>query len=197
MKLKDFILEAKTPEGEELEVAMGQALLQIFTQGYLQKIKEHFKDDILIRKKDFKNNNAVAYVKGRTIYVNQPVFDKLPMKEKIKYLLHEFIHVMQNTTNKVVIKSFKEVYDLAEQIYPIIKKNLKKPISVFLTGKNQSLGTKQNLIKYELIPYLMNNKIRWDAITPEAKNEIIGEIRKSRIFNLNSAFWAERIRTKS
>lgn len=197
MKLRDFITEAKTEEGQTIEDAFVEALKNVFTSAYLSKIQKRIGDDILIKKKDFGNPNAIAYTKGRTIYVNDPVFGKLPMKEKTKHLLHEFIHVMQNTNNKMVVRSFKEVYDLADQIWPIVTKHLDKDsdIALFLTGKRQSLGTSKKYLKYEVIAYLMNSqKIRWDLIPDEAHKQIIDVLRKSRVFNLNSEFWIKRLK---
>lgn len=196
MKLNDFLIEAKTEEGEELEQAFGQALLKVFNPAYLPKIKKHMGKDIIIKKKDFKNPNAVAYTKGRTIYVNEPIFGKLPMKDKVRYLLHEFIHVMQNTSNFMVVRAFKEVYDIADELYPIVKKHITKPLPFFLTGKNQSLGTNPKYIKYEILSYLMNGDIRWDAISKEGYQQFIETLRKHRVFNLNSDFWVKRIKKK-
>jgi hypothetical protein len=196
MRLNDFLIEAKTEEGEELEKAFGQALLKVFNPAYLPKIKKNISKDIKIKKKDFKNPNAVAYTKGRTIYVNEPIFEKLDMKDKVKYLLHEFIHIMQNTSNFVVIRAFKEIFNLADKLYPIVKKNITKPLPFFLTGKNQSLGTNPKYIKYEIISYLMNGDIRWDAISKKGYLEFMDVLRKSRVFNLNSDFWVKRIKKK-
>lgn len=194
MKLNDLLVEAKTEEGRELEQAIANALKKVFKGQYIQKIQGKIGDDIVIKKKDFGNKNAVAYTKGRTIYVNEPVFSKMEMKDKVRYLLHEFIHIMQNTKNFMVVRSFKEVYDLADELWPIVKKNLTKPLAVFLTGRNQSLGTSDRYLKYELISYLMNGDIRWDALTKEGYQQFIEVLRKSNIFNLNSDFWIKRLR---
>jgi hypothetical protein len=118
----------------------------------------------------------------------------MEMKDKVRYLLHEFIHIMQNTRNFMVIRSFKEVYDLADKLWPVVKKNLTKPLAVFLTGKNQSLGTNERYLKYELISYLMNNDIRWDVITKEGHQKFIEILREENIFNLNSDFWVKRLK---
>ena len=196
MRLTDLLMEARTEEGRELEQAIANALKKVFKGQYIAKIQKKIGDDIVIKKKDFGNKNAVAYTKGRTIYVNETVFDKMEMKDKVRYLLHEFIHIMQNTRNFMVVRSFKEVYDLADKLWPVVKKNLTKPLAVFLTGRNQSLGTNERYLKYELISYLMNGQIRWSALTDKGRQQFIEILREENIFNLNSDFWIKRLRKK-
>jgi hypothetical protein len=65
---------------------------------------------------------------------------------------------------------------------------------VFLTGKNQSLGTNERYLKYELISYLMNGQIRWSALTDKGRQQFIEILREENIFNLNSDFWIKRLK---
>ena len=117
-------------------------------------------------------------------------FNKLGMDKKISYLLHEFIHILQLSKSFFILKKFKEIHELSNILDRIVKNNLTKKYSIFLTGRNLNLGEE----KYEIISYLMNDSIDWSAITPQGKKQFIEALRSSRLFNLNSSFWIKRLK---
>lgn len=186
MVLYDYLLEDLQLD---IHRDFGNALLQVFSPDYLVKIKSKLKKNITIKEKDFKDPSNVAYVEGKTIYVNKPIFDRLSQKEKVKYLMHEFIHIMQNTKNFFVLKTFKEVFDLGSTLYSITKKHLTGTLAEFLTGKDQKITNP----KYEVISYLMNGDIDWSRISEKGRKQFIEALHASKIFNLRTSFWRERL----
>lgn len=187
MVLHDYLLEDMQLE---LHKDFGNALLQVFSSNYLVKIKDNLKKNIQIKEKDFKDPSKVAYVEGKTIYVNKPIFDNLSQKDRTKYLMHEFIHIMQNVRNFFILKTFKEVFDLGKELYSIAKKHTSGHISEFLTGQKQKIGNP----KLEIISYLMNGDINWSKISKEGKVEFLEALNESNIFNLRTSFWRERLK---
>jgi len=187
MKLYEYLQEDL--DLSELHRDFGKALKQVFSEEYLNKIQSVIKRNIVIKEKDFKNPSKAAYVEGRTIFVNKPVFDRLSSKERVKYLMHEFIHIMQNTKNFFVVRAFEEVYDLGDELYKIVKRNLKGSIGEFLTGAKNKISSP----KYEIISYLMNGDIDWTQLTMDGKREFIIALNNSKMFRLNTVFWKERL----
>ena len=187
MVLYDYLLEDMQLE---IHKDFGNALLQVFSPAYLTKIKENLKKNIRIKEKDFKDPSRVAYVEGKTIYVNKPIFDSLSQKDRTNYLMHEFIHIMQNIRNFFILKTFKEVFNLGKELYAISKEHVDGHISEFLTGKKQKVGNP----KLEIISYLMNGNINWSKMSKEGKERFIKSLDDSNIFNLRTSFWRERLK---
>ncbi len=175
--------------GLEIDKDFGIALVQVFSQEYLVKIKNNLKKNITIKLKDFKDPGKVAYVEGKTIYVNSPVFETLSQKEKTEYLMHEFIHIMQNTKNFLILRTFKEVFNLGSSLFKIVRNEVIGTLGEFLTGENKKITNP----KYEIISYLMNGKIDWTKITKEGKEQFVRQLVDSGLFNLRSGFWKERL----
>lgn len=173
---------------DELHRDFGRALSQVFSPKYLNKVQRVIKKNILIKSKDFKDPSKVAYVVGRTIYVNSPVFDRLSSKDRVNYLLHELIHILQNTKNFLIFKAFKEVFDLGKVVYKIIRKNLKGNLNIFLTGSSERVSN----AKLEVISYFMNGSLDWTQLEPKGREEILNAFIKSEMFNLESKFWKDR-----
>lgn len=191
MKLYNKINERiSDTELYDVQESFLNALVQVFSLKYIKRLDEKIvKKDIRFVEKDFKDPSKAAYTVGRTIYVNEPVFDKLTTKERTKYLLHEFVHVMQNTKNFFVFKTFKEVYEVGASLNKIVKKHLIGSLGEFLTGSKQKVSSP----KYEVISYLMNGDIDWTQITPEGRSEFVKTLGNSGIFNLSTKFWEERL----
>lgn len=190
VKLHERIDEALSyQEMKEVQQEFFNTLTQVFTTEYLGKVKFDFIKNIRFVEKDFKDPSKTAYTEGRTIYVNEPIFDRLTKKERAKYLLHEFIHIMQNTKNFLIFRTFKEVYEVGVKLYRVLRKHLTGDLGSFLTGRKQKLSSP----KYEVISYLMNGDIDWTQLSEKGKVEFVKVLSQSGIFNLKTRFWADRL----
>lgn len=190
MELRKFLTEVKIGNDEDIESAFNKALELVFTPLYLNKIEKNILDRVKIVDDEDRNQNIVAWNIGTTIYVNKQVFYSKQKADQIRFLLHEFSHVLMNKKSFLIQRQFKDLHDLSDRLYKIVSKTLNKPLSVFLTSTNQNLPTKD---KQEIISYLMNGKIDWSAISKEGRIEFIKELRKSNIFNLQTNFWRKRL----
>jgi predicted metal-dependent peptidase len=155
----------------------------------MTKINSFVKNRIEIKSAPQKEN-IVAWNNGSTIYVNSNVFYKKSKTEQMKYLLHEFIHLLQNKRNFMVSKTFPEIHKLGEDLYEIVSKNLVGSMAEFLTGRNQNLPTKD---EYEILAYLMNGKVDFDALNNKGKKEFVNELYNCGLFNIKSPFWQKRL----
>lgn len=189
MKIREELNEVTlNTDNPEINEVFNAALAQVFNQSYIKKI-----DRILKRKIDIKEvqekGNVVAYNQSGKIFVNANQFFELDKTAQMRYLLHEFIHILQRQRGLILTK-FKELRKISLELFNIVKRYSKHPPSVFLTGKNQNLGAGG---KWEILSYFMNNSIDWDKISPEGRAKIITALKKAGIFNLNSKFWKRRI----
>lgn len=187
MILKDVLLE--DIDYSEVYKDFNNTLTLVFSKEYLKKIQSVLTKSILIKEKDFKSPDKASYVVGRTIYINKPIFERLSSAQKTKYLLHEYIHVIQNTKNFFVLRAFKEVFELGKSLYKIMRKNLEGSVSEFLVGFKSKIGDP----KIEVISYLMNGDIDWTKMSKNGKIEFIEALNNSGMFNLKSSFWKERL----
>lgn len=137
-----------------------------------------------------KNERIVAWNIGTKIYVNKQIFYSKNKADQIRFLLHEFMHVLMNKKSFLIQRQFKELHDLSQELYEIVKKSLVKPMSVFLTGEEQKIPTMDT---QEIISYLMNGKINFNALSLEGKRKFIKTLLNSGIFNLQSNFWKRRL----
>lgn len=167
------------------------SLRLVFSEAYLNKIKSIMKKDIRIKSKDFGKPDKSAYTVGRTIYINTPIFERLDPKQRTDILLHEFIHVIQNTKNFFILRAFKEVFTLGNELYKIAERHIKNgSLSEFLTGsKTAKIGNP----KTEIVGYLMNGAIDWTVISEKGRERFIAALDKSGMFNLKSDFWHKRL----
>lgn len=183
--LRELLLEIELGTNPEIENTFNIALKQIFSENYLAKIENIIKKRIKIKEVRMKAG-AVAFNKGNNIYISKDEFPKLSKIRQVSFLLHEFVHILQRKRAFFFISRFKELNALTRRLTPIIKKNLIKPISVFLTGKNVDIGPgKMN----EILAYLLNDSINWNAISPDGKEAFVRELKRSGVFNLNSKIW--------
>lgn len=187
MNYKEFLEEAVKEAPQELNKVFNDALSQVFSQRYLGEIAKKIGDYIDIKEVEEKEG-VVAYNVGKKIYINKSEFYKNSPKAQARYLLHEFIHILQRRGG--LLSRFKEVRVLTNTLNKILKEHLTQPLSVFLTGKNQQLGAGG---KWEILSYFMNNSIDWRAIDDEGKAKIVAEIKSSGIFNTSSPFWKRRL----
>lgn len=188
MKYREYIEEDIKDASEELNDAFNSALKEVFTKQYLYRIKNFLRDYIFLRETEMEQN-VVAYNVGSKIYINKNEFYNYPPKEQSKYILHEFIHVLQRKGGFLFYR-FKDIRVLTLKIHEILKEHLTQPLSVFLTGKNQDLGSSG---KWEVLSYFMNDSINWQAISSTGKNQILIELKSSGIFNTESQFWKKRL----
>ncbi len=188
MYYREYLNEEQKEIDPKLRKAFNEALEQVFSRGYLLKISRKLSDFLIIEEVDEKED-VMAYNIGSKIFINKNTFHELSLKAQSRYLLHEFIHILQRKKG-LLFSKFKEIRRLTIDIYSILKKHLTQPISVFLTGKNQDLGPGG---KWEVLSYFMNNSINWNAVSKEGAELIEREIRNSGIFNTDSDFWKRRL----
>lgn len=188
MNYKEYLEEAVRDVDPQLRKIFNDALKEVFSSKYLSEIANKLGDHLKIVQVDEKPG-VVAYNIGTKIYVNKNEFWNYPPKQQTRYLLHEFIHILQRKRG-VILTKFSDIRKLSVNIYKIFKQHSKQPLSVFLTGKNQDLGAGG---KWEAMSYFMNNSIDWRAVDEEGKSKIVSEIKNSGIFNTNSTFWKRRL----
>lgn len=190
MELKNFLLEVEIGEDASIEKMFNHALNLVFSTSYLNKINKFVKDKVTIIDAQDKNERIVAWNIGTKIYVNKQIFYSKKKSDQLRFLLHEFMHVLMNKKSFLVQRQFKDLHDLSQELYNIVKKGLTKPMSVFLTGEEQKIPTMDT---QEIISYLMNGKVDFSAISPQAKNQFIAVLKNSNMFNLQSNFWRRRL----
>jgi hypothetical protein len=187
--LFDYITELEIGDDKDLEKVFNFALSQVFDSKYLSKIEDTLKNKIKIKEKVSRNPDIVAWVEGTTIYVNRPEFLARDMKSRIRYILHEFMHILNNSKSFIFANKFKEINELSKELWEIVKTHTKNP-GKFLTGRNVD---KNLLNDQEALSYLMNDKIQWKEITPEGRKLFISTLKKYGVFNLEHEFWRKRL----
>lgn len=187
--LNNYLTELSIGDNSDLEKVFNLALSQVFSKQYLAKIEAILEKKINIKEKVNANQNIVAWTEGTTIYVNRPEFYARDMKSRIKYILHEFMHVLNNSRSFIMLNKFKEISNLSVELWEIIKTHT-QDIGKFLTGKTVS---KSLLNNQESLSYLMNDAIDWRQITPEGRKLFVLALRESGIFNLQHEFWKKRL----
>lgn len=191
MQLELLINEVELEtKDKQLNILFDNYLTQVFSPQFNKKINELLRDKIAFKETVDKNNNVVAWTQGNTIFVNSPVFYSKNRSKAILFILHEFIHVLQNSRSFFVISKFGDIKSLEEKLYALVKANLVKPYSQFLTGKEQSLHSSG---KDEILSYQMNNSVDWSAVKPGTREQYKALLEQSGMFNLNSQFWKKRI----
>lgn len=187
MNLDDFLLEQKMKSNPDLLKFFNSFTPQVFTQGFLNKINKFF-PNLEIRETNNKNKNLAAYTNSyQTIFVNKPVFGALSRTEQASILLHEFLHVLQ-------YKKSKEIRSLSREVWKLLSKN-KLPdaqMSQVVIGR---MDIKNKFInKDEVLPYLMNEPLRWEYLKPGTNEELRELLRRSKVFQVDSRFWQERLK---
>jgi len=187
--LHNYLTELSIGDNQDLEKVFNLALSQVFSKTYLDKIESTLEKKINIKEKVNNNQNIVAWTEGTTIYVNRPEFYARDMRSRMKYILHEFIHVLNNSKSFIMLNKFKEINDLSTELWEIIKTHT-KDIGKFLTGRTVP---KSLLNNQESLSYLMNDSIDWRQITPEGKVLFIKALKDSGVFNIQHMFWKKRL----
>jgi len=176
-------------EDNDITKILDVALQQIFTQEYYQKISSSLKKTIHI-KSVRSGGDFGAYTQGNTIVVNADVFHESNFEEQISYLLHEFMHILQKQSH-LMKKVFPEFIQLSKTIFTLVKQDLKnKPISIFLVGEPKQMKTAN---WEEVIAYMMNDKINWNVLSNETRQQIYAVLQRSNVFHLKTLYWKKRI----
>lgn len=187
MNLDDFLLEQQSKINPSIMDFFSSFMNQVFTQGFLNKV-EKFYPKLDIKEVNNSNKNLAAYTNSyETIFVNKPVFDRLSKTEQASILLHEFLHVLQYKKNK-------EIRNLSVQVWKLLNKNKfpEAQMSQVVIGK---MDIKNKFInKDEVLPYLMNEPLRWEYLKPNTNEELKELLKKSKVFQVDSRFWQERLK---
>lgn len=187
MDLENYLLEQKLGKNPDLMEFFNSFATQVFTQNFLNKIKKII-PKLNIRETVNNNNHMAAFTDSyNNIFINKPVFYQLSKTEQISVLLHEFIHILQ-------FKNVREIKQLSQEAWNLLNK-LKKPeaqMSQVVLGK---IDIKKKFInRHEILPYLMNEKVRWDYLEDGAKEELQNLLKRSKVFQVDSRFWQERLK---
>lgn len=186
MNLNDLILleELKIKSGDKaIDTLFRQKLSQVFSPAFLKKIDRRF--DVTIKLRDFRQgNNVMCYTQGTKIYVNQTMFNSIPVEKAMNYIMHEMFHVLANT------KSFPELEAVNKKLLRVVIKGVPRgKESDFFTGKHQNIHSDW---RGEVINYLCNNSIDWDVAVSGMKIAYKTILEQSGLFNMNSPFWKNR-----
>lgn len=178
-----------------MEKFFNKALKQAFSPSFLKEIESKINKRLVIKEKNFNNGIEAATQGQKTIIINSLEFNKLSFKKQIGVLLHEFIHILQFNKKLFVFNKFKQLKQLTDILYNIVKSSLIKPFTFekFLNKEREGTGLGPGK-KLEIIAYLMNDKIKWEAISLDGKKAFLQALKNSNLFNLNHDFWKSRIK---
>jgi len=180
---------------KNLEKIFNYGLKQVYEQSFLTKIEEQIKEVVRIRERPSKRINEVAWIDGfNVIYVNPQPFYSLTKEKQVSTLLHEFIHLLHSSRKFLFFNKFPEVKKLTKSLYIIVKNGLTQGSTLGSFIANRKDVSLKYLNKEEILAYLMTGSINWNAITKEAKEKVIQELKDSNMFNLTSNFWIKRLK---
>jgi hypothetical protein len=188
-RMDEYLIELRIGKNPSVEKVFNQALGQVYSTEYLNKIESVLTKRIKLKEKVLNNANEVAWNQGTNIYVNRPVFYSKPVAQQMRYLLHEFVHVLHHSKGFLFMRNFKEVKKLTDALWKVMETEVKDK-GKFLTGKSID---KKYLNKEETLSYLMNDSVKWNEITPQGRQQFINELKRSQMFNLDHPFWKKRL----
>jgi hypothetical protein len=194
MKIYDYYVERTINSSESLISKWFKLAVKIvFKEHYANKIIKHLGTRINVTFKNLKKDIEASTIGSNKIEVNRDEFSKMNNEEKLGLLLHEFIHILQKNRSFIILKTFKEIHDLTNKLNKIVRPNIVKPYSFnsFLIGVEKEIGAGS---KYEILAYLMNDRIKWEALKPEARKKFVEELKNSNLFKLDSQFWKKRLK---
>lgn len=193
MNLKNYILheEIVKTDDNDLNKIFDTAMRNVFSKDYYEKIKAKLAKSVIVSYMDKEQSGVVAYNVNNKIFVSKTEFGKLNLDRKCAYLLHEFTHVLQRYKKLGFIKVFPEFDYISKKLYLLITKNLTGTLSQFLTGKDEDIGQLKEL---EVMAYTMNSRLRWEYTKPGTKEMFENILKESKIFNIGSFFWNERLK---
>lgn len=190
MEYKQQLMEMKLGKDIKIEEYFNKALGEVFSPTYLTKVNDKIKNKIKVKERVSGNQSIVAWVVGTTIYVNRPVFERKSLVKKIRYLLHEFFHVLNNSKSFFIISKFPEINTVSKQLWEIVIKDAEN-VGLFLIGIK---ADKKKFNNQEALSYLMNNDINWNQLPASSKAKFIKTLENSNLFNLKSSTWKSILR---
>lgn len=179
-----FTEDLRINSGEKaLDNMFKQYMSNVFSPNFLSKINRQF--NVTLNLRDFRErSNVMAYTQGTKIYINKPLFYSTPKDKAMNYIMHELLHVLNNTGK------FPELSNVNKQLANIVAKSVDKDkISDFFTGKHQNIHSDWH---GECINYLCNNSINWDVGVIGTKEAYKETLEESGLFNMKSAWWNKR-----
>lgn len=184
-KMQEILNEFKMQNLDERDKEVFQKILPlVFSQSFVKKIFQRLSG--LTIKRMASKKDIAAYQQGKTIYINMPYFEGLNGEQKTRYLLHEFLHILQ------MDRKFKEVKEVSLKLYRLVRRDLdQKSLSKLLTGKD---GQEKYINKWEVLTYLMNGKVNMNILPEKTKANFLDILEESEIFNLNTTFWKKILR---
>ncbi len=186
MNLDDYLIEQKIKQ-VGIEEFFKSFLPQVFTKKFLKRIEKYTRD-IKFREIVNDNEHLASYTNSfGTIFLNKPVFYQLSKTEQTSIVLHELIHILQ-------FRKVSEMNSLSKNVWLLYtnKKKKEAQISQVVIGK---AGIKPKFInRNEVVPYLMNEKIRWEFLEDGAREELLEILKKSGVFQVDTPFWQERLK---
>ncbi len=196
MRLNNYLTEAQIfnnvkeheKEKHNINILFDYAIKNCFSEDYQNKIETFFQTS-KINIKEITNADYLMKTIGNTIYVNMDELKKRDAEQNVKYLLHEFIHILQGSKSLLFKNKFPELNKLSNELYNIAKKMLVKSPAEFLTARKQTLKSSG---PEEYTAYLMNDSIDWSALKDNGslyKEALV----KSGIFNIENPFWKNRL----
>jgi hypothetical protein len=185
MEIFKEIKEAQMGEKVGLSNIFDIALEEVFSKSYLNKIKSKVKKDVIDLKDFEKEGETYSDFFGRIkIRINPKALKNKNMNQKIGLLMHEFIHYLQEAKTFFIIKKFKEIMNLTERLYEIVKDNLVRGYSIKdILPRNAS-----TISKYEILAYFIEGDLNWKVLSDRGKKEFLETIVNSGIFNLTSRY---------
>jgi len=196
MKLNTYLTEINIfanikPEEKEkhnINIIFDYAIKNCFSPAYQERI-ENFFNTSKIGIKEVSSGDFLMKTVGNTIFVNISEMRKRDNEQNVKYLLHEFIHVMLGSKALLFKNKFPELANLSKELYDIAKKMLVKTPVDFLTGRKQELKSSG---PEEYVAYLMNDAMDFSALKDGGKT-YKDAIINSKIFNIDNQFWNSRL----
>lgn len=179
-----FTEDLRINSGEKaLDNMFKQYMSNVFSPNFLSKINRQF--NVTLNLRDFRErSNVMAYTQGTKIYINKPLFYSTPKDKAMNYIMHELLHVLNNTGK------FPELSNVNKQLANIVAKSVDKDkISDFFTGKHQNIHSDWH---GECINYLCNNSINWDVGIIGTKEAYKETLEESGLFNMKSVWWNKR-----
>jgi len=190
MNLENYLLEVNLQD-ESLEGYFNEGLKQVFSPVFLSKINKKIQHLIPIKYVENHNNsNEVVWTENNEISVNKKEFEKIDVVKRIKYLLHEFIHILLNSKSFFVINAFIELRKVSNKMHQIVEQYAIGNVGAFLINKTIE---EKYLNNQESLAYFMNGKMNWKMIKPEGAKLLKETIINSGLFNTSSEFWRKRI----
>lgn len=186
MDLENYLIEKRLKKDPDLLNFFNSFATQVFTQGFSNKIHKAI-PNLKIKETVSSNKNLAAYTNSyETIFVNRPVFYRLNRTQQISILMHEFIHVLQ-------FKKNREIRRLSLEVWNFFNRNKLPNATVSEAVLGKKFIKSKFINKNEILPYLMNERVRWEYMSEGSKEGLRDLLSSSKVFQTDSRFWKERL----